>query len=188
MSKANRTIKIMVFIAMYAALAVALDIVKEMLTFLDMPQGGSINIALIPVVLASFHLGPVLGMAVGTIWMLVSFVVTPPYFAQNFMVLGFVCDYVIPSIIVGASSLFYQHKQNYLMMEIGIGFTMLIRTVSILISGAFAWPGEAAAGSAAAWAGSFGYNLPYCLATTVMLMVIIPILYRTFEKVFKKII
>lgn len=187
MSKANRMIKIMVFVAMYAALATALDVVKEMLSFLDMPMGGSINIALIPVVLASFHLGPVLGMATGALWMLVSFVVTPPYFAQNYVALGFICDYVIPSIIVGASSfLFFKGKKNMILMEVGIVITMLIRTVSILLSGAFAWPGDAASGSWAAWLGSINYNVPYCLATMVMLMIVIPLLYQVFKKQFSK--
>lgn len=167
---------------MYAALAIALDVFKEMISFLDLPQGGSINIALIPVVIASFHLGPVLGMAVGAIWMLVSFVVTPPYFAQSFVILGFICDYVIPSIIVGLASFIYKKKASLITMEFGIVFTMLIRTLSILISGAYAWPGDAASGSAAAWAGSVGYNLPYCLATMAMLMIIVPIIYKTFEK------
>lgn len=182
MSKANKTIKIMVYIALYAALATGLDIIKEMLSFLDLPQGGSINIALIPIVLSSFHLGPIYGVATGILWMLISFVVTPPYIASSMAILGFICDYVIPSIIIGASSIFFMKKKNYIMMELGIVITMFIRTVSILISGAYAWPGDEAAGSLAAWTGSLGYNLPYCIATTVLLLVVVPILYKTLNK------
>ena len=176
----------MVLMAMYVALAVALDIFKESIAFLDMPQGGSVNIALIPVVLAAFHLGPLWGMATGAIWMLVSFIIIPPTLASGYALLGFLLDYVVPSIIIGGASFIFIKKSNLWTMEAGIVITMLIRMLSLVISGAFAWPGDYAAGSLAAWIASAQYNLPYSIATMVMLMVVTPLLYRLFAKEMKK--
>ena len=46
----NNKTKELVLIALFIALAIVLDYIKEFLPFLNMPSGGSINIALIPVV------------------------------------------------------------------------------------------------------------------------------------------
>ena len=40
----NKNLKKMIMITIYVALALVLDFVKEMIPFLNMPQGGSINI------------------------------------------------------------------------------------------------------------------------------------------------
>lgn len=159
--------------AIYVALALALDYFKEMLPFLNMPQGGSINIALIPIVLSSFHLGPVKGVAVAGLWWLISSLMGLNDSILN--VVQYLLDYIVPSFIIGLAGIFYK-KHTLLEIEIGIFLTMLIRTLSILISGVYFWPDGVAAGSWAAWVASFGYNLPYSIATCVMLMIVIPLI------------
>ena len=49
--------KDLVYVGIYLALVLVLDLTKEMIPFLNLPFGGSINIALIPLTVASFHLG-----------------------------------------------------------------------------------------------------------------------------------
>lgn len=160
---------------MYTALALVLDFVKELLPFLNMPQGGSINIALIPVVLASFHLGVKNGLVVGALWWAISSLMgLNSWFIS---ILQYVIDYVIPSIIIGAAAIFYKHK-SLLEAELGILLVMLLRTLSVVLSGVYFWPSDAAAGSVAAWSGSLAYNLPYSIATTIMLMVIVPLVLK----------
>ena len=162
----------LVYIAMYVALAIVLDYIKEMLPFLNMPQGGSINIALLPVVIGSFHLGWQKGAIVGLLWWLVSSLLG---LNPEFLNIGeYLLDYIIPSAIVGCAAIFFK-KRTVLELEVGIFVTMAIRTLAILTSGAYFWPGDAASGSMAAWVGSLSYNLPYCLASAVMLMIVVPI-------------
>lgn len=174
----NKTREI-VFVALFVALAIVLDYVKEMIPFLNMPSGGSVNIALIPVVTAAFVLGWKKGILVGFVWWLLTFVLGMNRWFLN--VPQYLLDYIIPSTIVGLSSLFYKRK---LAIEavIGIVFSMLIRTISILVSGAIYWPGDAASGSAAAWMGSLAYNLPYSLVTMVMLAAVVPTVLRAVRK------
>lgn len=159
--------------ALYVALAIALDYFKEMLPFLNMPQGGSVNIALIPIVVASFHLGWLKGMGVGAIWYLLSTLMglNP----DTIGVMQHVLDYIVPSVVIGAAAIFYR-KHTLLEAELGIGLMMIIRMASIIISGAYFWPDGVASGSAAAWAGSLSYNLPYSLATMIMLMIVVPLI------------
>ena len=171
-----------ILIALYVALAIVVDYFKEMLTFLNMPMGGSINIALIPVVIGSFHLGPVKGAVIGFLWWLVSSLFgLNPYFIN---IVQYLLDYIVPSVIIGAASIFYK-KHTVLEAEVGIFLTMAIRTLSIIVSGVYFWPDGVAAGSWAAWTASLSYNLPYCIATGAMLMVVVPIVMSRIKPITK---
>ena len=168
----------MVFIAIYVAMALDLDYVKELLPFLNMPNGGSVNIALIPVVLASFHLGVKEGLVSGLLWWLISSLLGLNSWFLN--IPQYIVDYIIPSVIIGASAIFYS-KKNVMEVELGILLTMVIRTLCVVISGVYFWADGVAAGSAAAWTVSLTYNLPYSIATCVMLMIVIPLLLKTLK-------
>lgn len=169
----------LVFISIYCALALALDYIKAFIPFLNMPSGGSINIALIPVVVSSFHLGIMDGVFTGLLWWLVSSIIgLNPYYIS---LMQYVVDYVVPSLIVGISSLFYKRK-NIFEIELGILFMMIIRTFCLVLSGAIFWPDAVASGSAEAWSLSLIYNLPYSIATLIMLLIIIPIVLRSMKR------
>ena len=177
--KENKTRKI-VFIALYVAIAITLDYIKEFLPFLNMKAGGSINIALIPIVVASFHLGVKNGIITGLMWWLLSFVLG---LNKWFICLPqYLLDYIIPSGIIGISSLFYHHKKTREIV-FGIILMMFIRTLSIVISGVYYWPGELASGSKAALIYSLSYNLPYSIATCIILAMLVPIILKTLKNV-----
>ena len=168
-----------VFISTYCALAIVLDYIKSLLPFLNMPSGGSINIALIPVVLSSFHLGTFDGMLVGFVWWLITSILgLNPYYLNIFQ---YVVDYILPSVIVGASSLFFIKKNNF-EIELGIFITMIIRTFLLTLSGAIFWPGDLVSNSLLAWSASFIYNVPYSIATMIMLLIFIPLIINSLKK------
>ncbi len=178
----------MVFMAMYAALAIVLDYVKEFIPFTSIwANGGSIDISLIPLVFASIHLGWKWGLATGLLEFVVSYVVgaTKLYFAAYSPVLGFLCDYIIPIVIMGVASFLMTKKKssfNIILMEVGIVICMAIRIFSQVISGVYCWVEASEIGTAAAWAFSAQYNLSYGVPTLVMLVIVMPILYKAFEK------
>ena len=166
--------------AIYVAMAIALDYIKEFIPFLNMPSGGSINIALIPIVMGSFHLGTFDGIAIGLLWWLVSSIMgLNPYYVS---LLQYICDYIIPSGIVGLSAVFYGEKKSKLEIVAGIVLAMSIRTFFIVLSGAIFWADGVAQGSNAAWLASLIYNGPYSLATLLMLLLITPALIRKLHK------
>ena len=169
----------LVFIAVYVALSIALDMIKEMIPFLNMPNGGSINIATIPVVFCSFHLGTAEGLAAGGLWWLITSIMGLNKWYLN--IVQYVVDYVLPSVVLGLAAIFYRRK-NLVEVEGGIIFMMIIRTLVLVISGVYFWPDEVAAGSSAAWAASLAYNLPYSIATMVMLMIVIPVLLKALSR------
>lgn len=174
----NKTRRI-VLISIYLASAIVLDYIKTFIPFLNMPNGGSINIALIPIVLCSFQLGVRDGAIAGLLWWLMSSILGLNNWIIN--IWQYLLDYVIPSVLPGCSSFLYKNKKLS-EMELGTFICMFLRTAAIIISGAIYWPGEAASNSVAAWIGSLAYNCPYSLATTVMLMAIIPLISKSFRK------
>ena len=169
----------LVFISIYCALALVLDYVKSFMPFLNMPTGGSINIALIPVVICSFHLGVGNGIICGLLWWLISSLLgLNPYFISMSQ---YVVDYIIPSGIVGISSIFYKKKKTF-EISLGILLMMSLRTLCLIISGAIFWPDGVASASAAAWISSCAYNLPYCIITLMVLEIVVPIIVNRIKK------
>ena len=171
--------KRLVFISIYVCLALVLDYIKSFIPFLNMPSGGSVNIALIPIVLCSFIMGYKDGFIAGTLWWLISSLLG----LNNYIISipQYIVDYILPSIIIGACSIFYVKKNMY-EVEIGIFIMMFTRTLLLIISGAYFWPGDLASGSLAAWIFSISYNLPYSFLTYLMLAFTIPIILKRVNK------
>ena len=169
----------LVFISIYVGLALVLDYIKSFIPFLNMPWGGSINIALIPIVISSFHLGILDSMIVSILWWLISSIEgLNPYYIN---IMQYILDYILPSIIVSLSAIFYS-KKHLSSIYLGILFTMIIRTCILIISGTYYWPGELASGSIQAFVASIAYNLPYNFFTMIMLQIITPIVIRSLKK------
>lgn len=191
----NNNLKKMVFVALYAALAIVLDYVKEFIPFTSIwANGGSIDIALIPLVFAAFHLGWQWGVVTALVQFVASIAVgaTHLWFATYNPVVGFLCDYIVPAVIMGVSSFLIGKEKKFdtagiIKAEVGIALTGAIRILSQVVSGAYCWMEDGvAAGSSAAWDFSLGYNVSYGIPTMVMLLIVMPLLLKAFEKQINK--
>ena len=183
----------MVFMALYAALTIVLDYAKEMMPFTSIwANGGSIDISLIAIVFASLHLGWKLGIVTGLLEFLVSIVfgATKLYFAPYSVALGFLCDYLIPIAIMGMASIFVKKNEtmfhNIIRMELGIVLCMIIRIFCQVLSGVYCWADASDIGTIAAWTFSLEYNLGYGIPTLVMLLIVMPVVYRGFMPLIEK--
>lgn len=175
----NQKIRLYAYMAMYAALYVVLKFVGEFIPFLQMPQGGSIEIELAAVFVASYHLGWQRGMAVAMLGFLMTFILGFPVYWLNFF--QFALDYLLPLLFVGAASIF--GRSNAVKEIIGITVMMVLKYASQVLSGVYYWPPEdSAAGSTAAWVYSLGYNAWYNLATCIVCIVLVPLLLQKLEK------
>ena len=140
----NKTLKTMIFMAMYAALAVVLEIFKDFIPFTSIwANGGSIDISLIPLVFASIHLGYIVGTLTALLEFVISFVIGAQklYFAPYNVILGFLCDYIIPIVVMGFSSFLIKKEGkisgNIIRLEAGIFICMIIRILSQVLSGVY---------------------------------------------------
>ncbi len=172
-----------VYIAFYCALAVAFDYITQFIPLLQMPNGGSINLAVIPVFVSSYHLGVGKGMATGLLWWLIGLTLG----LNNYMVspMQTLFDYIIPAVIVGAASIapkVYKISNVYT----GVIIMMMLKYASHVIAGAVYWfPEGEASGTAGAWMYSLGYNLWYNLVTLIIAAILTSIIVRRLSAVSK---
>lgn len=167
-------VKNFVYVAFYAALALVLDYVSAMIPFLQMPQGGSINLAVIPIFVASYHLGWNQGAFAGLLWWAIGWL----FGLNNWFVspMQYALDYIIPAIICGFAALM-PRIGKLSNIYTGVTAMMILKFASHVLAGVYYWPPEGAArGSAAAWTYSLGYNLWYNLATLIVALIITPLL------------
>lgn len=101
----NSKTRTIAYLAMYVALYVVLKFVGNLIPFLQMPNGGSIEIELIAVFLCSYHLGWKLGIVDALLsWLITVIFGFTMYFVQPIQVL---LDYVLPLLACGMASLLW---------------------------------------------------------------------------------
>ena len=102
MSNKNQ-IQFLSYLALYTAMYVVLKYVGNLIPFLAMPNGGSIELELIAVCLASYHLKWKGGAAVAILsWLITIVLGFPMYFVHPVQI---ALDYALPLLAVGLSSL-----------------------------------------------------------------------------------
>lgn len=102
MENKNR-IQFLSYVALYTAMYVILKYVADLIPLLKMPNGGSIELELVAVCLASYHLKWKGGVIVALFsWLITIVLGFPMYFVHPVQIL---LDYVLPLVFVGLSSL-----------------------------------------------------------------------------------
>ena len=184
MEKTRSNVLTMVYAAMYIALAVALNAFNTAMPIIQMPNGGSLELLVIALFIASYHLGWKWGAAVSAL----SWVIGAMFGLNNYMVSvpQVLLDYVVPFVAIGMASLAPAiHIKNKKLSNIytGVCFGMLLKYFSQVLSGVFFWfPQGSAAGSWAAWACSLPYNFWYNLVTFIAAIILVPLLVKRLNK------
>ncbi len=167
----DKRITELTYMAMYLALFFVLDWVGNLLPLFRMPQGGSLGIATIPMILASYHLGWKKGTGVCLLAVLLMFMTGKVYVVQandGFAVwqiaLQFLLEYPIAFGVYGLSSLFPNYKNIYT----GVIATNLIRLAIHVVCGTIYWTTP--------WWGSFTYNAWYMIPTLIMDAILVPVI------------
>lgn len=156
----NKTREI-VLMSFYIALFIVFEVAGNMIVFFKMPQGGSLGISTIPLLLASYHLGWKKGLYIGLLSVVLQFM-TGVIYSPN--LLGFLLDYVLAFSIYGLASIFPNRKWFYS----GVIITNLSRLLFSTISGVIVWK--------TTWIASFVYNAYFMIPTMLLGVIMIPIL------------
>lgn len=183
MNQSKARILNLVFVALYAAMAIAFEFISKMIPFLQMPQGGSIELALIPIFMASYHLGFKKGLLTSFLWWGIGFMMG----GNNWFVSvpQYLLDYIIPLFICSIAAMF-PRIGKISNIYTGVVITMILKFLAHVLSGVFYWfPEGSTAGSVAAWTYSIGYNLWYNLATLVVSIVVVPLIIKAVSKAHK---
>ena len=165
------TTKDLVYMALYAALFIVLDVAVNTLGILQMPNGGSLGVSVIPLLMASYHLGWQKGTVVAVLSILLQYV-TGPMSTPD--LIGFLLDYFFAFSVYGLASLFPNYKWFYS----GVLITNLVRLISSTLSGILVW-------ETAPWA-SLVYNATYMIPTTILCLVLLPLVMPRIKPLMNK--
>jgi thiamine transporter len=153
------------YMALYLALFAVLEFISGRLPILRMPQGGSIGIAVIPLLLASYHLGWKKGVLVGVLSVALKWIVGASIWIVDFP--QFMLEYILAFGIYGIAVLFKNFKIGPIAIYTGIIATSVLRFLFHYIAGVFYW--------GAGWYGSFIYNFGYMFGTMILCLIVVPI-------------
>ncbi|MGN1399092.1 MAG: energy-coupled thiamine transporter ThiT [Erysipelotrichaceae bacterium] len=165
------SVKDLVYIALYAALFVALDYVTNVLNLFRMPQGGSLSFATVALLLASYHLGVKKGLLVCLVSIVLMFAIGS---ITYYGIVSLLLDYVVAYCAYGLASAF----KNFKWFFPGVVITNLIRLASSTAAGMIVWETDL-------W-GSLLYNGGYIIPTMIVDLILVPLLYNILKPVMKK--
>lgn len=152
--------------AFYVALFMVLDTFVNTLPLLQMPNGGSLGISTIALLMASYHLGWQKGLVVAIVSVFAQFITGPMYTPD---LLGFVLDYLLSFSVYGLAALF----PNFGFFFSGVLITNAARFAFSTISGVIVWQVDL-------W-GSIVYQATYMIPTAIIGLIILPLLYKAIE-------
>ena len=211
------------YLATYTVMYVVLKYVGALIPFFVMPNGGSVEVELITVCLASYHLGWKGGLMVALMsWLITIVLGFPMYFVHPIQI---ALDYVLPLAVCGMASLQGKligkdRKEQGLLSAaraififagiiLSFGYSIKVIVIALVIavltfavsfwyitdkeffgiipafflkylftviSGAYFWAAEGAAGTLPAWSFSLMYNLGYNLVSMIVAAVVVPLL------------
>lgn len=156
------------------AAAVALAVVCGFIKVWEMPQGGSISLAMLPILIVAFRRGAFSGMAVGAVYGVISLAMSGVVYHPMSILL----DYVLAFAMVGTAGFFGKSMPSVIL---GTVVGVMGRFACSFISGAVIFASYAPPGQSP-WVYSFVYQASYLLPELVISLVII-ILLRINKKI-----
>lgn len=184
--KRDRVVLKLTFIALYSALFVVLDYAAHTFGFFIMPNGGSLGLGSLAILIAAYHLGWKEGVLVGFISIPLQVISSGGiWFTPTWPLVGLLLDYVVPFGVYGLAPLFKDIKPFGIKIMSGVVVTNLIRAFSHTLVGAYLWA-ESAAGSWGAWTFSASYNLTYMIPTLIIGVVLVPLVLNRLPKKYSR--
>ena len=163
------------------ALMVALTVVLDLLPLPSWPQGGSITVAMIPIIYYSYRRGAKWGLLAGLIHAAVQMMhgwYAPPAGTIGATIMCVLLDYVLAFALLGAADVIaklFGQKLRLAGYAVGALAVTLIRFVCSFLSGVLLWGSYAPEGMNV-WVYSFTYNASYMIPNAVLTAVLIVVL------------
>jgi thiamine transporter len=180
----NKRVLLMVEIAIFAALGFVLDFIA-----FRMPQGGSVSLVMIPIVLMAFRrgigAGVITGLLVGLLQIVTGFISVAPL-SFGFVVMQVILDYLLAYGVVGLAGLMRSHYLEAVrakrtgsviaMVAIGVLIGSFLRYVIHVITGILFF-GMFADGNVFIY--SAAYNATYMIPVAIVAAIVCSLLFLT---------
>ncbi len=159
------------------AVCVAMAVVGSFIKVWEMPQGGSVALTMVPILLIAIKRGPMAGCVTGAIYGVLSLLIAGVIYHPMSVVL----DYVLAFGLLGLAGFF---KKNILQVIIGCFVGVFGRFLSSLVSGAVLF-GEYAPAGQNPWIYSLVYQATYLVPEFIITTVIIVLLFTKANRLFR---
>ena len=157
----------LVEMALYASLFVVLDAISNQIGFFKMPNGGTIGISTVVLLVASYRLGYRRGIVVALLTLPLQGMFAPFYFVN---LLDFFFEYILAFGVYGLASLVPNTKH----IHWGIVLVNLVRLGIHTLAGVWFWE--------TTWWGSLSYNAWYMIPTLLVGLVVVPPILKRLPK------
>ena len=178
--KNERSTLLIAEIAIMASLAVILDLMT-LLRF--WPQGGSVSLAMVPILIMAFRRGVKAGVFTGLIFGAINMMYNP--FIVHW--LQALLDYPIAFAVVGLAGIFaingnQTNRRKTMMIVFGVFLGVALRFVAHFTAGVI-WFGEFAPEGTPVAAYAFMYNISYLFPSLLVCLAIVIILSNASKKI-----
>ncbi|MFA5036353.1 MAG: energy-coupled thiamine transporter ThiT [Candidatus Izemoplasmatales bacterium] len=178
--KKNHQVAVLVELGVFVAMAVILDFICGIIY--ELPYGGSISIAMLPVFVVSYRRGWYNGIIAGALFGLIQCLLKPPFILS---IPQFIMDYFLAFMVIGLGGIFKNALSKPLPFSLGIILGSTLRYIVASIAGIIFWaeyiPTEIgfmnnlfgmSLGESAIVVGSLLYNALYMLPSMLLCVVI----------------
>ena len=159
------------------AVCIAMAVVGSLIKVWEMPQGGSVALTMVPILLIAIKRGPVAGFMTGAIYGVLSLLIAGVVYHPMSILL----DYVLAFGLLGLAGFF---KKNVPGVITGCFVGVLGRFISSLVSGAVLFAEYAPQGQNP-WIYSLIYQATYLIPEFVISAVIIVLLFTKAHRLFE---
>lgn len=161
------TIQDITYVAMYLALFFVLDWLSNTLPLFRMPQGGTLGLGTVALLMASYQLGWRLGLLTSVLSILLQFVTGQMYLIGF---IQFLLDYFFAFSVYGLACLFpnFRFGSKVNLFYSGVLITNVIRFFSSTASGVFFYETPFVA--------SMAYQATYMVPTLILDLIMVPLL------------
>lgn len=164
-------------IALLLSMALVIEIIFKALP--SQPQGGSISVSLLPLVVIAWRHGVKVGLFGGVVFSMLNLLLNPVIYHWASLFL----DYIFAFGAVGFAAYFAKiNRQSPLFFGLALLYAGVVRFLFHLVSGAVLF-GEFAPEGQNVWVYSFTYNITYMGPTTALILVVgIPVFLKLKDK------
>lgn len=171
-----------------AAMLLALAMILSYIKVYELPQGGSITLEMLPIVVLALRQGTKMGCFGGFVFGLLQMILgfSNVLYCQTLiaMIGCILLDYLLAFTVLGLAPVFEKMTSNKIVgYVLGAVIVGLLRFVCSFLSGWLLWGSYAPEGMGAV-VYSFTYNASYMIPNIIILAVVIAILAKTAPKIF----
>jgi thiamine transporter len=166
-------------ISIMIALTSVFEVIFSSLGITLFPNGGSVSLALLPLMVITMRLGFLRGLLAASIYGIFQFVLPVPVFFLT--PLQYLFDYIVPTM---AAVLIVALGRKKSQVYLGVVAVFAAKYLSHVIAGVIFW-GEYAPEGFSAWSWSLYYNATYTVPSMVLSLIVVSVLLNRYPQLLR---